>query len=1017
MRALLVAAAALWLGPQALAIDPHRTMSQYVRERFGVERGFPRGAVYAIQQTQDGYLWIGTEGGLVRFDGLRFSTMRSAGSVQPSLSHVLGLLADGDGTLWVRLRRPGLTLLAYRGGAFGDGLGDLGTHASLARMGRADDGSPLFCMVEGPSSSIVIRNRKSEVVAAPANFARSAVLSMTQTANGDIWVGTSDAGLFRIRQGEVVAVTEGLPDLKVNALVPFGDNKLWVGTDAGVVRWNGSKLDRTGIPRELDKIQALAMIADRDRNLWIGTNSNGLLRLNVSGVAFLEPSANAGVGAITTLLEDREGAIWFGSANVIERLRDSPFITYSQSEGIPSDGSKPLFVDSEQRTWYAPVAGGVQWFRNGKHGRVTADGIDKDVVYSIAGGGNEVWVGRQRGGLTRLTIDHDSVRATTYTQADGLAQNSVYAVHRARDGTVWAGTLSGGVSRLVNGHFTTYTVKDGLASNSISAILEGSNGTMWFATPGGVSSFVNGKWQTFSTGLASLDVTSLLEDSAGVLWVGTSSGPAFRVGQGFQVPAGIPPSLRDQVLGMEQDRGGALWIATASHVLRVNRNPLFEGKLGDGDIREYGLADGLRGLEGVRRHRSVVSDLGGNIWFSLNLGISVVDPERLRVNAAPAIPQIESVSADEAGLPIVPNLQIFGGPHRVTFGFAGLSLSVPERVRFRYRLDPFDSDWSGAVTSRETVYTNLSPGNYRFRVIASNADGIWSRDEAGISIRVEPLLWQAWWFRTGGALVLIGIVWAMYQRRLGRVTRGLNMRFEERLAERTRIAQELHDTLLQGFLSASMQVHVAADKLPPDSPLRRAFDRPLELIRQVIDEGRHAVRGLRSTKTESLDLETAFSQIQNELAPNGSGTDTKFRVTVNGAPRPLHPLLRDELYRIGREAVINAFRHARARSVDVEMCYLARQFALRVRDDGRGIDELVLKSGKDGHYGLSGMRERSDRIGGRLHIWSGASGTEVEIVIPSRLAFTDYRGALAWLRWPRRAREVRCGLPTKEAEQ
>jgi signal transduction histidine kinase len=273
--------------------------------------------------------------------------------------------------------------------------------------------------------------------------------------------------------------------------------------------------------------------------------------------------------------------------------------------------------------------------------------------------------------------------------------------------------------------------------------------------------------------------------------------------------------------------------------------------------------------------------------------------------------------------------------------------------------------------------------------MASNSDGAWSEKGASIGIEVEPQYWQTWWFRSG--VVLFGAVgcMALYQLRLSRLTERLNVRFEERLVERTRIAQELHDTLLQGFLSASMQLHVVADRLPAESEVKPLLARSLTLMRGVIEEGRNAVRGLRSTEGVSMDLEEAFSGIQDEFrVPGGGIAPVEFRVIAEGHRRPLHPVLRDEVYRIGREALINAFRHAHARRIEIELSYTPRYLRVAVRDDGCGIAPGTLHSGRDGHWGLSGMRERADRIGGRFKLWSSVNGgTEVELIVPGNIAF------------------------------
>jgi signal transduction histidine kinase/ligand-binding sensor domain-containing protein len=983
----------------AQAIDPNRTMSQYVRQQWGIESGFPRGPVYAIDQTADGYLWIGTEAGLVRFDGRSFSLIQSPIPQLPTIKNILGLETDDRGGLWARLPRP--MLLHYRDGIFEDARRDPRLFGSVVTaISRSRDGALLFWGEEG---CIVMRRGKTQIVPAPADFTRSAVLAIAQTENGDIWIGTRDAGLFRLSGGKAIPITNGLPDLKVNSLAAARDNRLWVATDGGLACWDGAKLTRDGIPRALDGVQSLALALDRDSNLWIATNSLGLVRLNHGKVALLEDPHHV-KNAVTAVFEDREGDLWIGSANNLERLRDSAFVTYSLPEGLPSGGSHPVYVDSENRMWFPPVDGGLWWLKDGQSGRVTLDGLDKDVVYSIAGRPGELWLGRRGGGLTQLRSDQGLFTARTYTHANGLTQDSVYSVYQDHDGSVWAGTLSGGVSKLSGGgRFTTYTIANGLASNAVTSILESSDGTMWFATPSGLSALSKEHWRTYSAadGLPSSDAVSLLEDSAGVLWIGTTAGIAFRDSTGFHVPRQAQDSLREQILGMAEDRFGSLWISTSNHVLRVNRDKLMRGALVEGDLGEYGLADGLRGLEGVKRQRSVVADPLGRIWFSLNLGISVVDPARLTGNSVPAIAHVESISADGKRIGLQGAVHIPGGRQRITLGYAGLSLSVPERVRFRYKLDGYDPDWTGPVAIREATYTNLPPRSYRFRVVASNPDGAWSGQEAMVAFTVAPLFWQTLWFQFAVVTMCILATAGLYRLRLRQLTNRLNLRFEERFAERTRIAQELHDTLLQGFLSASMQVHVAANRLTADSPAKPVLTRALQLMTQVIDEGRNAVRGLRSSHSDSLDLEQAFSSIWDEQRSQHSASEPiDFRIIVDGLRRPLHPVLRDELYRIGREAIVNAFRHSRAKRIELVLKYESRQLRMVVRDDGCGIDPQVIRSGRDGHWGLPGMRERAEQIGGRLHVFSAAAaGTEVELSVPGQVAFRDQPGRSLEPKW------------------
>jgi signal transduction histidine kinase/ligand-binding sensor domain-containing protein len=821
---------------------------------------------------------------------------------------------------------------------------------------------------------------------------------MAETPDGRIWMGTLGAGLFYFAQGRATSVGSGLLDRKINCLLPVGDHELWLGTDNGLFHWNGTAVSRAGLPPSLADAQILTMLEDRDSNVWIGT-TRGLLRINAGGIAVSEERELRGNGGINALFEDREGNIWAGGARGLERIRDTAFVTYLPSTGLPSESNGPLYVDADNRTWFAPAEGGLYWLKDGKVQALKLAELEKDVVYSIAGSNGEIWIGRQHGGLTRLTYGRGSLRARSYTEANGLAQNSVYAVYQSGDGAVWAGTLSGGVSRFKDGRFITYRTASGLASNTVTSVLETRDRTVWFATSSGLSSLSDGHWKTYSApdNLPSESVNCLFEDSSGVLWTGTSRGLAFLSSGRVQVPSNLPELLRGEVLGIAEDKNGWFWIATSNHVVRARRDKLVSGTLGPVDVREFGPEDGLRSTAGVKRSRSVVSDPQGRVWFSRSRGLSVVDPSHLADNSPPAIAHVESISADGSPINTADSVHVPASPKRITFTYTGLSLAVPERVRFRYFLEDFDRAWSDPVASREAVYTNLGAGSYRFRVVASNSDGVWNSVESTLPFEIDPAFWQTWWFRFSMAVLIALAILMFFRLRVLRLTQQMNMRFEERLAERTRIAQELHDTLLQGFLSASMQLHVAQDHLAVDSPARPLVGRVLELMGRVIEEGRDAVRGLRSSKLSSPDLGQAFSEIRHKFAVQ---PHVEFRVIVEGAPRPLRGVIRDEVYQIGHEALSNAFRHAHATEIEVELEYAASHLRVLVRDNGGGIDAEVLRTGRDGHWGLSGMKERTERIGGRLRVLSRAvAGTEVELSVPGRIAFASRPdgSATGWL--------------------
>jgi signal transduction histidine kinase len=521
---------------------------------------------------------------------------------------------------------------------------------------------------------------------------------------------------------------------------------------------------------------------------------------------------------------------------------------------------------------------------------------------------------------------------------------------------------------------------------------------MWVGTAGGLSSFSNGRWSNFTAedGLPWDDVISLHEDGEGVLWIGTTSGLAYMASGDIHSVRDADPALREPVLGLTDDDGETLWIATSNHILRINRSDLLKGHLAQGSIREYGLDDGLLQVGGVRRDRSVVNDGHGRIWFSTGRGLSVVDWRKQRIDSPPAIAHIDGISSDGNSVPLTSATTIAASPRRVVIDYAGLNLSAPDRVRFQYKLEGFDRNWTEATAARQAIYTNLPPGPYRFAVKASNDDDLWNGPEAALDFRIAPAFWQTLWFQLLCVLLATSLALLFYRARMREVAKRLNARFNDRLTERTRIAHELHDTLLQGLLSASMQLHMAAENVPEDSIAKPQLNHILELMGRVSEEGRNTLRCLRSSLDDARTLESALSSIPRELS---IPEETAYRVVVDGLARPLHPAIRDEAYFIGREALVNAVRHAKASSIEVELEYTAMNLFMVVRDNGCGIDPDVLESGKEGHWGLPGMRERAEGIGAQLRLFSrSGAGTEVELAVPGKIAY-ERQSRSTWSSW------------------
>ena len=1005
----------LYFAESAAATDQNRMLSQYLRDFWGTEKGFPVGSVSTIAQTADGYLWIGTDKGLVRFDGLNFRRFEQAGPGSFAIGPVRALLEDAHGSLWILVQDT--KLFRYHDGTFelirgeaenGTTAMALGTSGqvllSSAAMGVLTyDGKQFVPALPAPRSADSRNAAHREIPdERSARFSwsygnmpdrlasgTSVVVSVAATADGKIWLGTENQGLFYLREGRVYAPENGLPNAKINCLVPLENSELWIGTSKGVLRWNGTALTRAGVPASLQHAEVFSMIRDRDSIIWLGT-SRGLLRFDATGVSAFTGEVPTPAGRATALFEDREGNLWVGRPWGIERIRRGAFTSYSGG-GLRSESTGPVYVDPEGRTWFAPIRGGLHWLQGEKNGSMPIHGVDRDVAYSIAGSGRELWIGWQRSGLTHLVYARGTPTMQTYTEADGLAQNSVYVVYQSRDGTVWAGTLSGGVSRFDGRRFVNYTTATGLASDTVTSILETHDGTLWFGTANGLNSLSNGQWRTYTAkdGLPSEDVNCLFEDTSGTLWMGTSDGLAFSSSGHVQTPRNLPALLHGRIFGMAEDKFGWFWIATAEHVLRVQRDKIATGTLAASDLREFGAEEGLRSTEGVKRSRSVILDPSGRVWFSLSRGLAVVDPSRVTGTSAPAIPQIEALSADGSPISLQDPVHIPPSPKRITFMYTGLSLAVPERVRFRYFLEGYDRGWSEPVATREAIYTNLGAGSYRFRVLARNGEGQWNGSDSALRFVIEPLFWETWWFRATCVALILLLAWCAHRYRLYQFTRQFNMRLEERVSERTRIARDLHDTLLQSFQGLLLRFQAVSNLLPPQEAKQR-LDDAIDQAAQAITEGREAVQGLRSSTTAPNDLALALRALGQELASSEVNENSpEFHVQVEGAPRGLHAILRDEVYRIAGEALRNAFRHARARRIELEIHYDERQLRLRIRDDGKGMESQVVDgAGRPGHWGLRGMRERAKVIGGNLELWSSVeSGTEIELTIPAAAAY------------------------------
>lgn len=988
MRALRISFAALLLLANAAAgLDPKNTITQYGHTAWRVRDGYFAGSPVTITQTRDGFLWVGTDAGMIRFDGVRFVPWKPPpGSSLPD-ERIIALRATRDGSLWI------------------------GTANGLARW----DGQRL------------------KVYATKGRFS-----AFAEDRQGSVWAGHTRAlgelpPLCRFSGGDFKCFQPpGAQGLRyVGALHEDRRGGLWIGGEGGVCRWQAEKPDCYAIESLAalaDKDGVFALGDDAEGNLWAGTGVAGIWRRAAEGWTRDPSLADPGTNS-QSMLSDREGGLWVGTVDqgLIRRVQGRTD-RFNRADGLTGDEINDICEDREGNVWVA-TSSGLDRFRDVKVATLTVrEGWPGHVMAVTASRDGSLWIaerhalfhleksglsipGASQGlpgtGPTSLLEDSRGVlwvgvdnglawrengRFFPLRMPDGSAVGVVRAMAEDREGDLWIATTnpSRALARVREGRVVEELSQKQLEGQQVVAIAADPKGGLWIgATQGKLSFYRNGRVEPRGT-LKSLSFLAL--DARG-LWVATSRGLSLLRNERLstlETHNGIPC---DDVESLVWGDDGSLWLKAPCGLIRIPAGEL--NSWVDHPERRV-RARLLDAFDGAQAGLSpftprVARSQDGRLWFAIGSGgLEVLDPERLKDNAVPPPVRILRVAANRKVYEPDLRLRLPALTRALEIDYTALSLAVPEKVRFRYRLDGADGGWQDAGARREAIYTNLGPGKYRFHVIACNNDGLWNQEGAALDFTILPAFYQTGGFFALCAVAFAGFVGSAYRWRVRQMRASLDQRFEERLAERTRIAQDLHDTLLQGFLSASMQLYVATEELPPDEPARGRLERVQLQMRQVIDEGRAALRGLRSSAASVDDLEASLSRVPGEL---GLQEAVDFRVVVEGRARPILPIARDEIYRIAREALVNAFQHSGASRIEVEIEYTAKQLRIVVRDDGKGIDSDVLRVGREDHWGLSGMRERAERIGARLQVWSRAgSGTEVELAVPGEVAYAPSSG-------------------------
>jgi signal transduction histidine kinase/ligand-binding sensor domain-containing protein len=1032
----VIALGAVLLGwhPSALALDRALDVNQYAHTAWTVRDGFSKGTIDAIAQTQDGYLWLGTEFGLLRFDGVRSVPWQPPDDERLPSSYVHSLLAARDGRLWIGTAEG---LASWENGK-------LTRYAELA-------GQSISALLEDHEGTVwagghaaptgglcAIHSGKVQCYGQDGSFGQY-VDSLVEDRAGNLWVGGL-TGLWRWKPGPPKLYR--MPD-RAQALMEGENGTLVIAMLSGFRQFANGKLEAYPLPAAGRRFTADEILRDRDGGLWIGTRDRGLVHVHQGRTDMFGRSDGLSGDFTKKLFEDREGNVWVATLDGLDRFRDLAVPTISVKQGLSNATVESVLAAGDGSVWLGTADGLNRW----NNGRITvyrkrsvkantgdansaaSEPGNPSNVREITGSGlpddaiealfqdfrDQIWVSTRRG-----LAFFENGRFTPVNSVPG----DVHSIAGNRTGDVWVSQAE-----------SLFRVRDGSVVERIpwtqlgrpdgvrSLVADPVSGGLWLAfRDGGVGYFKDGQVRTLYTvadGLGEGHIRDIQLDREGTLWASTEGGLSrLKDGRFITLTSknGLPC---DSVHWVMEDDDHSCWLYMACGLVRLRRSDLDAwAAAAKKDPKRRIQATVFDGSDGVRSHStttgyspSVAKSADGKLWFLPWDGVSVIDPRSLPVNTLSPPVHVEQITADRQTYDALSigkgRLPLPSLIRDLEIDYTALSLVAPEKVFFRYKLDGRDPDWQDVGNRRQAFYSNLPPGNYSFRVSATNNGGVWNEAGTSLDFSVAPAYYQTTWFRLGCVAAFLALLGVIYQLRLGQVARQFNMRLEERVRERTRIAQELHDTLLQGFLSASMQVHVAVDRLPEDSQAKPILTRALEVMGQVIEEGRDAVRGLRVSQSFSLDLEHAFSLVRQELGAIGR-EDVEFRVIVDGQQRPLRPSLGDEVYRIGREALLNAFRHSRANQIEIELEYSPTQLRVFVRDNGSGIDPSILNSGRDGHWGLSGMRERADRIGARFQVLSRASaGTEIQLAIPGRLAFQD--------RFSRKRRWFGNGGPTDEA--
>ncbi len=957
-----------------LAINRDRALTQALLRKWQIQQGLPQPTITAITQTSDGTLWLGTEAGLYRFDGIRFEGASVIQGEPLDEVWVNDLAEDRSGNLWIATRSHGLMTLRN---------GEVMRFASPVKFPMRQ----VNCLLVDKDGDIWAGGDGGVAKSHEGTFRRYGpvdglsvpmVRDMAQGADGTIWFGGNGDKLCAFREGNFIAQAPTHGRI-VNSLMVDRQGRLWAGTNRGLLSLDSATQTELSLYTAPNQEAVECVVETRDGTVWAGTR-NGLVRLNGREIERYGTRDGLTQSTVVTIYEDHEGNLWAGTKNGLNQFVDRMTMPLTTTEGLPTNEAGPIMQDSRGTVWIGTNGGGLCRY-NGRRCEVVANkktGLVASGIRSLAAAPDDgLWVATAQG----LCLWRDGKAVTTLERDDGLPTQEVSCIALDGAGVLWIGTPRG----LFTYDGTAIARFEEFAQTppvAVHCLAIGHGGELIAATSTGVFHIKEGRADPVPGRADWLrNVHAILIGPDGEHWL-AARGYGLLLIKGdqttqFTIEDGL---FDDEIVGIvRHEKRDELWFGCSRGIFSIHRHQLFDFAAGRRrELSPWSLSptDALRTVECQRLAQpAVTSTADGRIWFSTIHGVIAVDPMKLDRKLPTPRVQVTNLLVNGRPTPTHLPIDVKPGPLNLSIRYSANSYASPTRTLFRYRLQGFDKQWIEAGTRREAFYTNLSPGKYTFQVGALNPGEKWTDSLNAIELTLAASFWQTPWFpATAGTLIVIG-VWVFLRLRVLRVRERLNTV----LAERARIARELHDTLIQGFSGVTMQMQALSARFE-DPAMRRAIGEVIQDAGACLREARQSVAGLRNSVGTSMGLSAAIEQTAKQL------TETRdVRLHLELPPRaPQLPVeVEFNLLRIAQEAIANAARHANARTIDVALQQHPGRLALRIHDDGVGFSVSDRERQPQSHYGLIGMRERSRQISADLTIESRpGGGTTVLVDLP-----------------------------------